>query len=65
MKKTLWIILIAFVLGTFATVSAIAAPGHAGKAGLHQSATVKGKKHHHKKHKKHHKKNKGAKRNAK
>ena len=65
MKKTLWIILTAFVLATVAAVPASAAPAHAGKSGLHQSATVKGKKHHHKKAKKHHKKHKAAKRNAK
>ena len=64
MKKTLWIILAAFVLATVAAVPATAAPAQHGQSSLHQSATVKGKKHHHKKGKKHHQQHKGAKRNA-
>ena len=52
MKKTLWLILITFALGTVATVPAMAAPAH-GKSALHQTAKKKGKhgKKHHKKHK--------------
>ena len=65
MKKTLWIILTAFVLGTVSAVPATAAPAHAGKSALHHSTTVKGQKHHKKHGKKHHKQHKGAKRNHK
>ena len=65
MKKTLWLILTAFVLSTVSAVPAMAAPAQHGKSALHQSTAVKGKKHHHKKGKKHHKKHKGAKRNRK
>lgn len=54
MKKTFWLILVTFALGTVATVPAMAAPAHAhGKSALHQTAKKKGKhgKKHHKKHK--------------